>query len=100
MDEVDALARGRARQVALLAHHPLDAVAGLDGDRDRGDQLAPGAVGGLGGLAVDECGELQVGPLGDELRDQLAGVGLHAADLAGDEEDEVQADVHQTSTRS
>ena len=43
-------------------------------------------------LAVDKAGHPTPSTAG-EPRDQLARVGLHAADLAGDEEDEVERDV-------
>jgi len=70
----------------------------VDRDLLRGDQIAPRATAGRGRLLVDQRGEPQIAPLGDERGDQLAGIGLHAADLAGDEVDEVQRDVHEAGS--
>ena len=51
--EVDARARGQARQQHLLAEHPLTRLAGVDRHRHGRQQLAPGPV-AAAGLAVDE----------------------------------------------
>ncbi len=98
VEQRDAVPRGERRQQRLLAEHPLDAVARADGDADR-LHLAPGPVGG-GGLAAEEGGEPHAGRrLGEQLGDQLARRDLHAAGLAGDEEDQVEGDVHRGVVR-
>ena len=92
-------ARGQPRQQLLLAADPLDrGCARAPERRTEPGQLAPRAA-GRGRLAVDERGEAVLGRGGDELGDQLPGVGLHAPGLARDEEDEVQADVHRARRR-
>ena len=65
----------------------------LTGTVTRRYQLAPRPA-GRGRLAVDEGGEARtVGARREQRRDQLARGDLHPAGLAGDEEDQVQADV-------
>jgi hypothetical protein len=91
--ELHAGAAREPREQLLLAAHPLDAVARADRHLDDGAKLVPRPP-GRGGLAVDERRQRDVGALGGQRAQQLARVGLHAAGLAGNEEDEVQADVH------
>ena len=91
--------RAKPRQQLLLAAHPLDAVAREDRDLDdRRRELVP-LPARRARLAVDERGHAQVGPHGGQRAQQLAGVDLHPALLAGHEEDEVQADVHADESR-
>jgi hypothetical protein len=92
--DVGAREPGRARHVLLLATDPLDAAARVHRDLHRRDQIAPRPAARRGGLLVDEGGQFEPGALFEERRDQLAGDRLHAADLAGDEEDQVERDVH------
>ena len=93
MDELRPRALSEGGQQLLLAAHPLQPVARVDGHDHRAGQPVPRAVGG-GRPAPDERGEAVLGRCGHELGDEPPRVGLHPALLAGDEEDEVQADVH------
>ena len=93
VQHVDPGAAPEARQRALLGAHAGDPARAVDPDRDDLRVLLPRPA-GRRGLAVDERRQPQVGPLGGERGEQLARVDLHAAGLAGHEEQQVQADVH------
>jgi hypothetical protein len=92
--EVHLRARRQERQQRLLAEHPLLAPAGVDGDGDSGQQLAPRPARSGGGLAVDERDEARLRRSPQQRGDQLAGVDLHPAGLTRHEVDQVQADAH------
>ncbi len=94
--EVDAGVGCQPRQASLLAEHPLDAVARVHRHGHRWQRLPPRPFAG-GGLAVDERGEARtLGRLREQRRDQLSRVDLHPSGLAGNQEDEVQTDVHRS----
>jgi hypothetical protein len=93
VDELHARPARQPGQQLLLAAHPLHSAAGVDGDLDHVADLVPGPA-RRARLAADERRQPQLGALASERPQQLARVDLHAALLAGDEEDEVQADVH------
>ena len=94
MQDVHPGPAGETGQQLLLAANPLDAVAGVDGNGDRGDELRPRSAGLARRLAVDEGREARGGRgRGDECRDQLPRHDLHPPGLPGDEEDEVEAHV-------
>ena len=82
----------RPRQPEQLAHRPRAARDAGGADANHVRRLVPEPVAGR--LAIDERGELDVRPLGDEPAQELARVGLAAAGLARDEEQEVEADPH------
>ncbi len=95
MHEIHSRARGEARQEGLLAEHPLLAPAGVDRHGDGRHQLAPRPIRRGGSLARDERGEARAWRrAAHQLREQLTGVDLHPAGVAGHEVDEVEADVH------
>lgn len=92
--QVDTGSRREPRQQLLFTSNPLRPVARADRHRHGLDQVSPRSIAGLGALAADERREARVGGRDDQLRDQLACVYLGASGLAGNEEDEVEADVH------
>ena len=81
-------ARGRARRVHLVAEHPLDPAARIHRHDDALD-VGPAVV----QQPVAQQHQLDVVARGQRAR-QLAGVHLHPAGLAGDEEGEVEGDPH------
>ena len=85
----------------LLAQHPLHPVAGMHRHRDCGQKLSPRPVACSGGLAVDERREPH--PLRRRVEqrwDHFARGDLHPPRLAGDQEDQVEADVNRGSAQA
>ena len=93
VDDVDAGVGREPGQQQLLAAHPLEAVSCPHTDSDRRHQLGPRAPSSLR-LAVDERSEAHTWCRRDERRDEFPGVGFRASGRAGDEEHQVETDVH------
>ena len=99
VQEVNTLAGRQAREMQLLARHPLHTIASAHGDGH--DPHAIGVASehvarlrtGLRGLAVDERREAHSGGRSEQGGQQLARGDLHAPGLSRHEEDQVQADV-------
>ncbi len=98
VQDIDAGAPREPGQQLLLAAHPLHAAAGEDRHLDDLGELVPLAARRTR-LTVDERRDSQVGTLGRQRAQQLAGIDLHAALLARNEEYEVQANVHVEESR-
>ena len=84
-----------ARQQRLLAEHPLHAAArAYTGTVTAGSSSPHGPPAAAASRLTNAVKRRSAGARVAQRRDQLARGDLHPAGLAGDEEDEVQADVH------
>ena len=99
VQEVNTLAGRQAREMQLLAGHPLHTIAGAHGNGHDVHSIGVASEhvarlrAGPRGLAVDERGEAHSGGRSEQGREQLARGDLHAPGLSRHEEDQVQADV-------
>ena len=86
--------RAAPRQLPQLAQRPRAAADAGGADLDHVAPPRSRTRAGRRRLAVDERGQLEVGPLRREPAHELARVGLAPAGLARDEEQQVEADPH------
>ena len=93
VNEVDTLLAGPAAGEAAARRAPIRGGCGHSTGTVTEGIVAPRRRGVRRGLAAHERRQAEIGLLA-ERGDQLAGIGLHPAGFAGDEEHEVQADVH------
>jgi hypothetical protein len=98
VDQIDACAGRDSWQKLLFAANPFDSAASINRNRDCGGEFVPRATGCFGGLTIDEGRDSEVWPFAHQRGNQFPRVGLHPARLAGNEVDQVQADVHRRWT--